>query len=260
MPPSIDSRRYKFLPNCVSPLIIGLQSGSKVASSAGPNRQGWGVTQVSDFQELLNDEIPRLMRYASALARDPEAAIDLVEDTVREALAQERTGARETELQAWLLTILHEQRDNPFRRDGFAGPSSARAAAADPSLSRFDHALAKLPEEQRAVILLIGLEGMSYDKTASILGISVGAMRSRLLRGRNSLRQSMARPRTAAPARPHRPEEPPPAQSKRGLTSSHNRRRALTTRSCGMRPPQLSSARMPSNPISSCSALSRVAT
>ena len=149
---------------------------------------------MSDFQELLNDEIPCLMRYASALVREPEAAIDLVEDTVREALAQGCAGAPGTELRVWLLRILHEQRDNPFRRGGFAAPSAARNPAANPSLSRFDRALAQLPEEQRAVILLIGLEAMSYDKTASILGISVGAMRSRLLRGRDSLRQSMATP------------------------------------------------------------------
>lgn len=149
---------------------------------------------MSDFRLPLDGQLPKLMRYATALTRDVEEATDLVEDTIREALARAPEQRRETELRVWLLTILHEQRDNPFRlANPAAGPRKPVAdPAAGATLSRFDRALGRLPEEQRAVILLIGLEGMSYDNAAAILGISAGATRSRLVRGRESLARSMA--------------------------------------------------------------------
>ena len=154
---------------------------------------------MPDFNPLLDEQLPRLMRYSLALTRDADESVDLVEDTLREAIAQEREGRRSADLHVWLLTILHEQRDNPFRCRASAGAAHRpRAQAPDPMLSQFDRALGRLPEEQRAVILLIGLEGMSYDKTAAILRVPVGTMRSRLLNGRESLRQAM----TATPARP----------------------------------------------------------
>ncbi len=71
-------------------------------------------------------------------------------------------------------------------------------------MSRFDRALGRLPEEQRAAILLIGLEGMSYDATARILGVSVGAMRAKLLRGREALARDMAPAPAQTRRRPQR--------------------------------------------------------
>jgi RNA polymerase sigma-70 factor, ECF subfamily len=143
---------------------------------------------VSDFHLLLEEEIPRLMRYASALTRDADTMVELVEDTVREALAEERR--RRANLRVWLLTILHDLRGNPFR-----GSLETAAPVADPkaqlNLSQLDRALGQLPEEQRAVILLIGLEGVSYSETAAVLRITLGTVRSRLSRGRAVLRRAM---------------------------------------------------------------------
>src|SRR5271163_812860 len=67
-------------------------------------------------------------------------------------------------------------------------PSSVEASLA---LRDLERAIARLPEEQRQVILLVGLEGMGYDEAAKILGIPVGTVRSRLSRGRDSLRVLM---------------------------------------------------------------------
>jgi len=145
---------------------------------------------VSDFHLLLEEESPNLMRYASALTRDPDEASELVEDTVREALANQRDRRRDADIRVWLLTMLHDLRGTPFR--GLTlGNSAARDPAARLTLSQFDRALGQLPEEQRAIILLIGLEGMSYGQTAAILRISLATMRSRLSRGRASLRQTL---------------------------------------------------------------------
>jgi RNA polymerase sigma-70 factor (ECF subfamily) len=58
-------------------------------------------------------------------------------------------------------------------------------------LRDLERAMAKLPEEQRSVILLVGLEGMRYEEVAEVLGVPVGTIRSRLSRGRESLRRLM---------------------------------------------------------------------
>ena len=58
-------------------------------------------------------------------------------------------------------------------------------------LRDLEAAIAKLPDEQRQVILLIGLEGMRYEEVADILGVPVGTVRSRLSRGRDQLRRLM---------------------------------------------------------------------
>jgi RNA polymerase sigma-70 factor (ECF subfamily) len=65
------------------------------------------------------------------------------------------------------------------------------AADASLQLRDFGRAIAALPEEQRQVILLVGLEGMSYDEVAQILDIPIGTVRSRLSRGRDMLRRLM---------------------------------------------------------------------
>jgi|HubBroStandDraft_6_1064221.scaffolds.fasta_scaffold91808_3 RNA polymerase sigma-70 factor (ECF subfamily) len=144
---------------------------------------------MSDFHLVLEEQLPKLMRYATALTRDPDEAGELVEDTVREALAQQRhcTG----NIRTWLLRVLHKLRDNPFRQDSLFVGLFDRAPAAALTLSRLDRALGQLPEEQRAIILLIGLEGMTYAETADILRIPVGTMRSRLSRGRAFLCQAL---------------------------------------------------------------------
>src|SRR5207245_453766 len=58
-------------------------------------------------------------------------------------------------------------------------------------LRDLERAITKLPEEQRSVILLVGLEGMSYEEVAEVLDVPVGTVRSRLSRGREALRRLM---------------------------------------------------------------------
>jgi RNA polymerase sigma-70 factor, ECF subfamily len=145
---------------------------------------------MSDFHLLLQEELPKLMRYATALTRDGEEAGDLIEDVVREALANERRRPADSNLRVWLLTILHDLRDNPFRRATAPG-NLGRGAAGKLTLSQLDRALGQLPELHRAVILLIGLEAMSYEDAAAILRVPVGTIRSRLSRARTQLRNAL---------------------------------------------------------------------
>jgi RNA polymerase sigma-70 factor (ECF subfamily) len=95
---------------------------------------------------------------------------------------------------------MHNQNVNNVRRDiresgtlGIETISVALPATTDPTASRqmfeLERALAQLPLEQRQVILLVGLEGISYEDAAGILLIPVGTVRSRLSRGRDALRK-----------------------------------------------------------------------
>ena len=147
---------------------------------------------LSDFHLLLEEQIPHLMRYASALTRDADEAVELVEDTVREALAHPRQCAGNTNgnIRVGLLTILHDLRGNPFRQMTLGTPEH-RDPDAKLTLSDLDRALGQLPEEQRAIILLIGLERLSYADAAAVLRMSATTLHSRLSRARTGLRRLM---------------------------------------------------------------------
>jgi RNA polymerase sigma-70 factor, ECF subfamily len=157
---------------------------------------------MNDFHHRLEREIPRLRRYARALTRNAVRADDLVQETLVRALYKEHLWQPGTDLRAWLFTIMHNQNVNEIRRAirddttvDLENCSAILTATTDPTASRqlreLDHALAQLPEEQRQVILLVGLEGMSYEDAAAILDVPIGTIRSRLSRGRESLRKLM---------------------------------------------------------------------
>ena len=101
-----------------------------------------------------------------------------------------------------MFTILHNQYVNHVRRSVREGarvrlsdnePLLARAPPQGQGLELRDlgRAIAKLPEEQRSTLLLVGLEGMRYDEVAAVLDVPVGTIRSRLSRGREALRRLM---------------------------------------------------------------------
>src|SRR5271170_3213820 len=157
---------------------------------------------MSDFAQLLETEIPRLRRYARALTRDASRADDLVQNCLLRAVAKQHLWQPGTDLRAWLFTILHNQNVNDVRRSVREGvPVSVEDVApvltatanveASLQLRDLDRAIASLPEEQRQVILLVGLEGMRYEEVATILDIPIGTVRSRLSRGRDMLRELM---------------------------------------------------------------------
>ena len=158
---------------------------------------------MSEFHRLIEEQIPRLRRYARALTHNRDRADDLVQDTLARALIKEDLWEPGTDLRAWLFTIMHNQHVNIVRRDtrdsaviDIERVSATLSATTDPSASRqmieLERALARLPLEQRTVILLVGLEGMSYPETAGILSIPIGTVRSRLSRGRDGLRKLLS--------------------------------------------------------------------
>ena len=165
---------------------------------------------MNEFGRLLEKEIPRLRRYAFALTRNMSRADDLVQDTLVRAIAKQRCWQWGTNLRAWLFTLMHNQNVNGVRRSAREGavefddkwpfPIAATDPAAGLSLRDLDRALARIPQERRQVILLIGLEDMSYKEAATILDVPIGTIRSRLSRGRESLRILMDRRDGTEPA------------------------------------------------------------
>jgi len=157
---------------------------------------------VAEIYRSIEAEIPRLRRYARALSRDVAGADDLVQDCLARALEKLHLWQEGTDLRAWLFTILHNQYVNQVRR-GVREGAAVGLSETEPLLAQAAHqgkrlelrdlerAIAKLPDEQRSVILLVGMEGMHYEEVAEILDIPIGTVRSRLSRGRDALRRLM---------------------------------------------------------------------
>jgi len=147
----------------------------------------------------LVEHIPRLRRYARALTRDPAQADDLVQDTLERGLRKLDLWRPDGDLRAWLFTLMHNLFINTIR----AGKAECGSLADAPDipvaggqmgalgLRDIETALAALPDEQREVILLIGLEQFSYTEAAQILGVPVGTVMSRLSRARERLRERL---------------------------------------------------------------------
>lgn len=142
--------------------------------------------------------IPRLRRYARALTGSRDAADDLTQDTLERAWSKRALWRPGTSLRAWLFTVMHNVHVNGLRTARRAAASGRdeeeRLPAANSSvetgivLGELRAALAALPDDQRAVVLLVGLEQLSYAEAAEVLGIPAGTVMSRLARGRERLR------------------------------------------------------------------------
>ncbi len=145
--------------------------------------------------------LPSLRRYARGLTSNRERADDLVQDTLERAWGRFALWQRRGEVRAWMFGIMHNlfidrlrtQRSTPEQSVGDALPESPdRATQSDRLEVRdLDRALQRLPPEQRAVLLLVGVEDMSYQEVADVLGVPMGTVMSRLSRGRERLRAEL---------------------------------------------------------------------
>jgi RNA polymerase sigma-70 factor (ECF subfamily) len=157
---------------------------------------------LEEFSAQFAQYIPRLRRYARALTGERFAADDLVQDTLERAWAKAALWRPGSDLRAWLFTVMHNVYVNQVRSRATQPPPGREDEAVNlpdrPRQSDFlevrdlDVALARLPEEQREVLLLVALEQLSYEEAARALGIPIGTVMSRLSRARERLRRVMA--------------------------------------------------------------------
>src|SRR6201985_1591331 len=134
---------------------------------------------MSAFRQSVEAMIPALRRYARALARDADIADDLVQDTLVRALRSERLFLG-GDVRSWLYTILtnlnKNRRRSLARRPQFMpllenNPDASGTEAESRDIAR---ALATLVDDQRAVLLLVMLEGLSYREVADIQAGPIG--------------------------------------------------------------------------------------
>lgn len=147
-------------------------------------------------------EIPRLRRYVIALMRDRTKADDLVHDAVLRALDKLHLWRESTNMRTWLFTIMHNLHANEMRRRSRmldvvplnAASPRAEAAGQEAAVewSELSGAMAGLSGLHRQVLLLDGLEGMTYAEAAGVLDVPVGTVMSRLSRGALPLPECVA--------------------------------------------------------------------
>lgn len=155
---------------------------------------------MSDRDRRMEALVPALRRFAWSLTRTADEADDLVQDCLEHALGAWHRRHADGNLRAWLFAILYNLHVSGRRRQARRARLLEQVAAfeADPApgggqdarlhaaevLSQLD----TLPEDQRAVLLLVGVEGLSYEEAAQVLGVPPGTVMSRLSRGRERLR------------------------------------------------------------------------
>lgn len=154
---------------------------------------------MNDILSTVEPMIPALRRYARGLLRDATAADDLVQDCLERVIAH-WSRRRNEDPRTWVFAILHNVAMSDLRRrarrgahlpvDATEDHALACPAPQEGSLLERDilAAVARLPEEQRSVVLLVSLEDMPYAQVASVLGIPIGTVMSRLSRARERLR------------------------------------------------------------------------
>jgi RNA polymerase sigma factor (sigma-70 family) len=150
------------------------------------------------MREEIFDHVRSLRRYALVLTRDSDEAEDLVQEALTKALAGAGLFSPERDLRVWLFSILHNAHVSRLRRKRTAFNAQHYLAQDDSRpASQMAHlelrealdCLAKLPDDQRRAVALVGLESMSYAQAAKVLGVPMGTLMSRLARGREALRR-----------------------------------------------------------------------
>ena len=149
---------------------------------------------MGGFQQGVEAAVPALRRYARALTRDAELADDLVQDTLVRALRSEHL-FHGGDIRSWLYTILTNLNRNRLRSlarrptitalDDNDAPDMAGPEAGGRDIER---ALATLVEDQRAALLLVVLEGLTYREVAEVQGVPIGTVMSRLARARAQIK------------------------------------------------------------------------
>jgi RNA polymerase sigma-70 factor, ECF subfamily len=151
-------------------------------------------SDLSAFHQGVQECVPALRRYARALTRNADAADDLVQDTLVRALRSEHL-FHGGDIRSWLFTILTNLNRNRLRSlarrpalSPLADEDAADLAGPEAGGRDIERALALLVEDQRAALLLVVLEGLSYREVAEVQGVPIGTVMSRLARARAQIK------------------------------------------------------------------------
>lgn len=152
---------------------------------------------MQSLRKRITAEIPHLRRYARALAGCPDEADDLVQGCLERALRNAERWDPDRGLRPWLFRILHNNhvtrrrsvnRELHFQRHFREPDAVAAGQESSTELDGVRAAMAELPEDHRNALLLVAVEGLTYEEASKVLSVPVGTLRSRLSRARESLR------------------------------------------------------------------------
>jgi RNA polymerase sigma-70 factor, ECF subfamily len=172
-------------------------------TAAKPRAEGRRPPRMDHVLQQIEQEIPRLRRYARYLRREPDHADDLVQECLSRAIAKIDTWQPGTNLRAWLFVILRNCHINEIRREQRIVSIDDESPASGPTLTvpgsqetrvalaEVRNAYLSLSEEHREVLLLVAIEGLQYEEASAILDVPLGTVRSRLSRARQALRQAL---------------------------------------------------------------------
>jgi RNA polymerase sigma-70 factor (ECF subfamily) len=158
------------------------------------------MNQLPPFEDQLASLLPRLRRFAHALSRDPADADDLTQATIERALRSKAQWQPGTRLDSWAYRIMRNlwidtararsrksAREAPEEEGLNVGEDPRASIDAAVDLKRVMTAMERLPDEQREVVALILVEGFGYREVSEMLGLPMGTVSSRLVRGRTAL-------------------------------------------------------------------------
>jgi RNA polymerase sigma-70 factor, ECF subfamily len=189
-------------------------AGREMVLTAAPGEPANLDEELDTAQAVLHRDIecvlPSLRRYARSLTHDAVEADDLVQECLTRALGKLHLWKVGTDLRAWLLRILHNEYVNQIRRAARKDTAvdwneyESTLTCAPNQIEHLEirdlvRALTSLPEEQRTAVLMIGLAKGDYYEVAAACKVPAGTIRSRLSRGRQTLRALMS----VAPLEPH---------------------------------------------------------
>jgi RNA polymerase sigma-70 factor (ECF subfamily) len=156
----------------------------------------------SAFENALVGLLPRLRRFAHSLSRSPADADDLTQATIERALRSREQWIPGTRLDSWAYRIMRNlwvdtARSRARKERLEADPEQGATVGQDGGVEAAGElrevmaAMQRLPEEQREVVSLILVEGFGYREAAELLGLPIGTVSSRLVRGRTALLRSL---------------------------------------------------------------------
>jgi len=160
-------------------------------------------TAEDDVRTALAELYPKLKRFGLTLTGTEDSADDLVQITCERAIRQACKWNPRVPLMAWIYSVMNDAwkaerkmrpSEEPVSETADSDQRSALLAEDRLMLGSVRRKILDLPEEQRSVVTLVGLEGFSYKETAEMLGIRIGTVMSRLFRGRHALSRMIDMP------------------------------------------------------------------
>jgi RNA polymerase sigma-70 factor (ECF subfamily) len=152
---------------------------------------------LQSIHEQIVTLLPRLRRFARNLTRNPHDADDIVQIAVERALMRLDQWRSDARLDSWMFKIVRNawidelrsrgRRDKVFLAEEAGENIGTDSMARETELLSVQSAMARLPEDQRAAVSLVLVEGLPYREAAEVLDVPIGTLTSRLARGREAL-------------------------------------------------------------------------